>query len=197
MKLSSEFPQLTHTFNFMLGAVRSLREAQALGHRSRARYDEKDRRQHLKQLHRAINAVAQGDTPPSVWVAGFYYNSAIMRIDACHERFLKAMLEAVGVEAKSVRKTRGETDTDALARRLQQSLGLQSPLVRQHLESVRREVNRLKHELFGQEPRHARTRLEVSDIANAEAAIGELLTLMEDDPIRRRLAGRFSGAPPA
>ena len=104
--LSSEFPKLTHTFSFMIGAVYSLRKADEKGHRHRATYDETDRIEHNQRLHEIIDAVAVDEIPEPVWIAGFYYNAAIMRIDACHERFLKAMLEAGGVKPQKSKKTK-------------------------------------------------------------------------------------------
>jgi hypothetical protein len=94
--LSREVPELAHTFSFMVGAVYSLREARARGHRDRADYAETDRADHLRRLHAVVAALSDDGSPQPVWIAGFYYNSAIMRIDACYERFLKAMLEAAG-----------------------------------------------------------------------------------------------------
>jgi len=192
--LSSDFPKLTHTFNFMIGAVYSLREAHGKGHRHRATYDETDRTQHLRRLHVAIDAVAADATPEPVWIAGFFYNTAIMRIDACHERFLKAMLEAAGVKQQKPKK--GEAKTEAWATQLERTLGLDPPLARQYLALVRQEVNKLKHKLYGQEPSHALARPEQNDLVNATAAIDELVALMERPEIRSRLAKLFAELPP-
>lgn len=192
--LSSEFPKLTHTFNFMVGAVYSLREAHGQGHRDRATYDETDRTEHLRRLHEAIDAVAADATPEPVWIAGFYYNAAVMRIDACHERLLKAMLEAAGVQPEKAKG--GEAETEAWAKQLETTLRLDPPLARQHLALVRKEVNKLKHKLYGQELSHALGRPEQNDLVNATAAINELVALMERPEIRSRLTESFAELPP-
>lgn len=192
--LSSECPGLTHTFNFIVGAVYSLHEARGLGHRDRVTYGDTDPSEHVHRLKEAIDAVAVGATPAPVWIAGFYYNAAIMRIDACYERFLKAMLEAAGV--KPEKAPRDQSESDAMAGQLERTLSLDPPLAREHLTWARKEVNNLKHKLFGQEPSHALKRPEPSDLTNAIAAIDELLAAMERREIRPRLASRFAAPPP-
>lgn len=192
--LSSEFPNLAHTFSFMIGAVYLLREAQEKGHRHRATYDEADRTEHLRRLHETIDAVAADETPEPVWIAGLHYNAAIMRIDACHERFLKAMLEAGDVKPQKPEK--GEAEIEAWAKQLERTLGLDPPLARQHLALVRQEVNKLKHKLYGQEPSHALARPEQNDLINAAAAIDELVAFMERPEIRLALTERFAELPP-
>ena len=192
-ELSKAFPELTHTFNFLLGAIISLQEARSLDHKNRAEYGASDQRQHLVRFLQAVDDFESGGKPTSIWMAGFYYNSAIMRIDACHERFLKAMLKAAGVKIDSIQIGPGETKTDAYARELERSLTL-PPFTRQHLASTRQEVNRLKHRLFGQESQHAKDRQE-DDIANAEASIIELLAMIEHSAIQPLLAATFPGDP--
>ena len=192
--LSIECPGLTHTFNFIVGAVYSLREARGLGHRDRVTYGDTDPSEHVHRLKDAIDAVAIGATPEPVWIAGFYYNAAIMRIDACYERLLKAMLEAAGV--KPAKATGGQPETDAMAGQLERTLSLDPPLAREHLTWARKEVNNLKHKLFGQEPSHALKRPEPSDLTNAIAAIDELLAAMERQEIRLQLVSRFAATPP-
>lgn len=195
-KLSNGLKGLTHTFNFILGAMMSIREARRLGHKDRADYDESDRTGHLNRFHRAINAVNDGQAPDNDWMAGFYYNAAMMRIDACHERFLKAVLEAVGEDPEKVTTNSNEQKTDALARKVEQVL-LLAPLSREHLKWTRREVNNLKHQIFGHQPHHVKDRPDSSDIDNATAAIEELLILIENDQIQAKLREEFSDTPPA
>lgn len=191
--LASELPGLTHTFNFIVGAVYSLSGARGRGHRNRATYGETDRSEHVRRLKEAIDAVAAGATPEPAWIASFYYNAAIMRIDACHERVLKGMLEAAGVKPA---KAKGQPETDGMAHQLERTLSLTPPLAREHLAWARKEVNNLKHKLFGQEPSDALARPEPSDLANAIAAIDELLAMMERREIRSELAKRFAAPPP-
>ena len=192
--LSSEFPQLTHTFNFMLGAVYSLREACGRDHRSRYTYDETDRPKHLRRLHEAIDAVAVGALPEPGWIAGFFYNAAIMRIDSCYERFLKAIIKAAGAKLKE--PTKSESAIDVWAKQLEDELNLDPKLTRQHLKSVRDEVNNLKHKLYGHQPSKIMVREEKNDLINATAALNDLVALMERSEIRPLFAYKFANLPP-
>ena len=166
-----------------------------LGHRDRVDYGEDDREKHLSRLVAVINALDAGHLPDPVWKAGFYYNAAIMRIDACYERFLKAVEEAAA--AGHAQRRAGEAETDALARHAESVLHLGSPLVRDHLRWVRKEVNKLKHALYGQQPQHAGERVEASDVNNALEAVAELVSMMERPEIKALLATRFGAPPPA
>ena len=194
-QVAGECPMLAHTFRFILSAVHALREARVLEHRDRATYGEGDRPQHVRQLIEAIDAIVADRPLDPTWMAGFYYNSAIMRIDACHERFLKAMVDAAN--AGPVQVAPREAETDAHARHLEAALHLASPLAREHLVWVRKEVHKLKHALYGQEPRHARARPKPNDLENALAAVKELVVMMEQREVKAQLAARFGGPPPA
>ena len=193
--LATAIRGLSHTFRFIVGAVYALREARALGHRDRVDYGEDDRNKHLSQLLAVINALDAGLLLDPTWKAGFYYNAAIMRIDACYERFLKAVEEAAA--AGHAQRRADEAETEALARHAETALRLGSPLVRDHLRCVRKEVNKLKHVLYGQQPQHAGERVEASDVNNALKAVAELVSMMERPEIKALLATRFGAPPPA
>jgi hypothetical protein len=191
--LAREIPELTHTFNFLLGAVYSLREACARGYRDRADYAETDRSDHLSRLHTVVAALLADAPLEPVWIAGFYYNAAIMRIDACYERLLKAMLEAAHVKPAGKAKRR-QSKTDLWASQLERQLSLHPPITRYHLEWARTEVNKLKHDLYGRIPATAVDQR--IDMPNAEAAVNELIGLMERSDIRSLLCKRFTDLPP-
>jgi hypothetical protein len=190
--LSRDIPELTHTFTFLTGAMYALREATSQGYRDRADYSETDRANHLSRLHNVIASLSAGSSLEPVWLAGFYYNAAIMRIDACYERFLKAMLQAAG--AKPAKGKSHRSKTHAWAGQLEQLLSLHPAIPRHHLEWARTEVNKLKHGLYGRVPDNMVG--QPIDVPNAEAAVSELVGLMERPDIRSRLAKRFSGLPP-
>ena len=97
--LAKACPELSHTFRFMTGAIAALRMASSLGHKNRAAYSSQDRAELFDELLAALEAIRNGSLPSDRWMAGFYYHSAIMRIDACYERFLKAMDHAVSTLA--------------------------------------------------------------------------------------------------
>jgi hypothetical protein len=188
--LAVDSPELAHTFSFLTGAVYALREAHARGHRDRADYGEGDRLGHLSRVETVIDAMSGDCQPEGVWVAGFYYNAAIMRIDACYERLLKAVLAASGV--RLTKSGRSQSKTNAWASQLEKVLGLGSPIRRDHLEWARGQVNKLKHDLFGRVAAGGHA----IDVPHAEAAVSELIELMERAEIRSRLSKRFAGLPP-
>lgn len=136
--------------------------------------------------------------PTATWLAGFLYNSAILRLDACYERFLEAI--AAVLRSKSMLRppaaAAGQSDTEKRARQIESSLQLGSPWVRIHLEENRRDVNRLKHKLFGREAAHARARA-TGDIENTRAAFDELLTILETPAVVGSLRGAYQDLPPA
>jgi hypothetical protein len=196
--LATMWPALTHTFMFATGALFALEQAKRGGVRDRRSYEEQDRAAHAALLREVTEAIASLRDPRGSWVAGFMYNSAIMRLDASYERFLEAIateLKRQGRLATSV-STPGLSDTEKRARQIEASLVVQQPLARVRLEQNRGDVNRLKHRLFGREAAEERTRT-VGDVENATAALEELLTILERPEVQSSLASAYKDLPPA
>jgi hypothetical protein len=105
------------------------------------------------------------------------------------------MLEAIDHSPEKAKP--GEAETETMAKKIEKTLCIDPPLARIHLASVRTEVNKLKHKLYGQEPRHALARPEPNDIDNAMAAINELVAIMERAEIKSHMSARFAEPPPA
>lgn len=199
--LAKACPELSHTFRFMTGAIAALRMARSLGHKNRAAYSSQDRVELFDELLTALEAIRNGSLPSDRWMAGFYYHSAIMRIDACYERFLKAMDHAVSTSVAFSPRDRPRcnmrmSSTEKLALKLEQSLQVASPLQRENLEWTREEVNNLKHELFGHRPSHAKARAVVDDLENAYSAVDQLLRMMERREVLPQLQSAYSSSPP-
>lgn len=196
--LASRWPALTHTFSFATGALYALKQAEDVSIRDRRSYEEIDRPVHISLLQQVIASIESHSEPQGSWVAGFMYNSAIMRLDACYERFL----DAIVAELKKQRRlapaviTSGLSDTEKHARQIETSLALQPPLERVLLEQNRGDVNRLKHRLFGREAADERNRT-VGDVENAAAALEELLTILERSEIQASMTSAYQDLPPA
>lgn len=197
-RLAKSCPELAHTFRFVAGAVWALASARKLGHRNRASYDDADRQRHLDELDEVLRAVRNGVVPPQRWEAGVYYHAAIMRIDACYERLLKAVLKAAGSKRLKPRRQQSgqkQSKTEKMAVEIENGLQTGS-LKRGHLESIRKEVNKLKHELFGQGIADARQRPDKDDVRNAVDALSELLDILENQKILSCVNSKYSSLPP-
>jgi hypothetical protein len=196
--LANKWPALTHTFMFGTGALFALERAAGAGVRDRRSYEDADRAFHAARLQEVTEALATGGEPEVGWTAGFMYNSAIMRLDACYERFL----EAIAAELKKQGRLAPAVDasdlskTERCARRIERSLRLREPLGRVRLEQNRGDVNRLKHRLFGRQAVDERSRT-VGDVENAAAAMAELLTILERPEVQASLASAYQDLPPA
>lgn len=182
--LADECPELTHTLRFLTAAVLSLKTSQSIGHKTRSSFTENDRQYHLDELLNVCKDLA----PTSQWEAGFHYNAAIMRIHACYERLMKAVIKTGKIKSLN-KQTNDLSKTEQLAMQIENNLNIK--LKREHLESVRKEVNKLKHSLFGQNIIDA----VVDDLSNACAAINELLDIMEDSSITTILISRYKALP--
>lgn len=193
-RLAQSCPELAHTYRFAAGAVFALASAYELGHRNRASYKEVDCLRHLDDLKEVCDSVSNGAAPPAQWQAGFYYNAAIMRIAACYERLLKAVIEAINSTPPKTSCRRSST-TEQMAKWVENGLQTGS-LERTHLESVRREVNNLKHGLFGQGVPDAWQRINVDDLSNACAALSELLAIVENQKILSCIKSKYTSLPP-
>ena len=71
-----------------------------------------------------------------------------------------------------------------------------SPLQRDNLEWNRKEVNNLKHQLFGHRLFDAKTRPLVSDLENAFAAVDQLLGMLEQPDVLPQLSSAYRSLPP-
>lgn len=196
--LLTTWPELTHTFSFAAGAIYALEQADQGTTRDRRSYQDCERMAHTQMLRDVLNALDSEQKVANSWVAGFMYNSAIMRIDACYARSLGAITSELRRSKKlaSSLKNRGSTNTEKAAQRIERSFTPSISLGRVHLEQNHVDVDSLKHKLFGREAKNEKTRT-VGDMESAVAAIGELLTILETPEIRQALTAAYQGSPPA
>ncbi|HUO76632.1 MAG TPA: hypothetical protein VMU21_03555 [Thermodesulfovibrionales bacterium] len=189
-RLARSCPGLAHEFRFIAGAVFALNSAEKIGHKNRATYVNANRQHHVDELNELLKALSQGTAPPPQWEAGFYYNAAVMRIHASYERILKAILDP----AKKVPQKKGVSRTEKWASKIEKDISA-GPLARSHLESIREEINKLKHDLYGQDVTSAQKRNITDDLGNAWIALTELLNIMVDSNILPALTSRYSSLP--
>jgi hypothetical protein len=196
--LASQWPALTHTFMFATGALFALVEAERGGVRDRRSYDEQDRAGHAALLREVTHSIDSPAQPPDRFIAGLMYNSAIMRLDACYERFLEAIAAELKKQSRlaAASGVQDLSDTEKRARQLEVSLAVRQSFGRSRLELNRKDVNRLKHGLFGRVAADERSRT-VGDVENATAALDELLTILERPEVQGALATAYKELPPA
>jgi hypothetical protein len=183
---------------FATGALFALERAERGGVRDRRSYDEADRSAHAVLLRQVNDSIATDREPGDSWTAGFMYNSALMRLDACYERFLEAIAAELRKQGRleAATNAKGLSDTEKRARQIEASLVLQQPFGRVGLEQNRGDVNRLKHRLFGREAVNERSRT-VGDVENAASALEELLTILERPEVQASMASAYQDLPPA
>jgi hypothetical protein len=140
---------ITDTIDYLLGALYGLYRAQELGFRDRGGQQFSVYRAHL--ANDALR-IPKGQTVNQLWLAGFYFNSAIQRLASAFDRIPK-MLDAKKTSAADRMK---EVNRDDYA----------------HWEHVYREVNDFKHKPVG---RYAGRGVAMAD---ALAAFDQTLTLL-------------------
>lgn len=178
-------PKLVHTFRFLAGALGALREAR--GYRPLEEHNNEDRAGYLKGLEAYLCAFK----PDEAWSAGFYYNAAIMRIDACYERLLRAVLNTKRTTDQERAELEDVRGSRVLARMIKDEFNLNQPLKIECLERVRRAVNGLKHGLWGRKD-------DATDgtVPMARKAIDELLDILNKDELKPALKKAYDGLPP-
>jgi hypothetical protein len=156
-RLSARAPQHGHLWRFLAGAIYAIRRYEALPLRSQSAGDDAF---YAEELARLVAAFRGGVEPPSSWLWGFYYNAAVMRLDAVWDRSLRIM---VGTHA----------DGPSLYRLLRKAKPAIPAYEASSFSQLRREVNKLKHQPEGA-PEAIRHRPKV-----VTDALEELVTLLE------------------
>jgi hypothetical protein len=198
-QLVLEFPYLIHCFRIGLGAVYALKQARKHRHRERRTWRQADVSKLLPETLLMINQI-RSDTAEGTWLAGFYFNAALMRIDAFYERSLRCLITECQDENQTIPELKGkngkkakDASADELAKVIRRRF-LRYPGVadfeRSSLGQVRREVIRLKHFCLGQPPENSVTQ-EV-----AARALKDLLVLLHCKPIQEFLRVTYGGKAP-
>lgn len=94
-KILDSYPALIHSWRFAAGSVYALRNYYVAMERApQPRGNESD---YIPKTRLLITALLENQPPDSDWERGFWFNSAIMRIDALWERIFRLLLP-VGVD---------------------------------------------------------------------------------------------------
>jgi hypothetical protein len=173
-------PDLAHTWRFAVGAIYALLQRVRIG-----KSDEDQITSDQSFVPRTtdlFNALRDNNFPEPEWLAGLWYNTAVMRLDALYERCVRALLL---------------NKEYAKAEKLYKKLLVALPSAKIHLgksynealwSQVRDEVNGLKHYTFGA---RAKSRMETERTAKALEQL--LRFLLEPRPRAKLVANHASG----
>jgi|LNFM01.1.fsa_nt_gb hypothetical protein len=118
-----------------LGYLNQWRKKEGEGNRSQMEKISMRRARQVKQ--QANHLMAGRSVTPGEWLAGYYYNDALIRTDVCFEQLARFYGR---VRRKSERKERKELERLAIDR------GLPNDLIVPWWKNVRDEVNLIKHQ---------------------------------------------------
>lgn len=131
--LAAQAPKHVHLWRFVAGTVFALQRYETIHPASAPTAYE-------AETSELLGALRRGDNPPPLWLKGFFYNAALMRLDAAWERGLRVLLNVDEKERLDGPK-------------LYERLLVTTPSLPVYKDSafcaVRIEVNNLKHRAGG------------------------------------------------
>lgn len=139
-------PSESTLYNFAFGSLYAFERAIDLGYFNQWRKEGEGKRietekismRRARQVKLQANHLKIGDSvTPGEWLAGYYYNDALIRTDVCYEQLARY---SGRVREKSERKKREELEKLAIDR------GLRKDLIVPWWKQVRNEVNLIKHQ---------------------------------------------------
>jgi hypothetical protein len=142
--MRSRNPSEATLYNFAFGALYAFERAIALGYLDQ--WHEEHRRVQAEKIsksrarevtHLAAHLSAGRSLPSGRWLAGYYYNDALIRTDVCYEQLARYSGK---VRSKSDRIEREELQDLAI------NHGLKKDLIVPWWKRVRRDVNIIKHQ---------------------------------------------------
>jgi len=196
-ELIDKHPYLVHSWRFAVGALYALDKSYQY-HVERSSYTHSDI--HLSQAQQIISQISIEQSPDQIWLAGFHFNGALMRIAALYERSLRSLLsESKHDEKISVIRKRKPKDikiSKANVRELtsivQERLFKSVPIKTTAAEKIRKEVNKLKHQVLGVLPQDAVT------MDEAIEALREIMDLLFSPQSEQELTKLYGAMiPPA
>ena len=176
--LVRDVPELIHTWRFGTTTVDCFTQYRMLAEVAHPLEKEND---YIQDTFTQIDRISSGERPSNLWARGFFYNSAIMRLDALYERVFKSVL---GIKERD-NNIGAEKLFDRIKAEFDQTFG---PAYKQtNWHTVRQQVNDLKHEPGGLIP-GLRESPEV--VANA---LRELIEFVSCENVRVELKRFYSG----
>jgi len=194
-KCLSAVPALAHTWRFLAGVVYALNQYyQVTDQHLITKFA--DKKQYNQETDDVLSHILEKEHPNRNWIRGFYYNSGVMRLDACYERIFKAYLGSSPKdkeESKCPTCGKNKIDGPYLYKKIRhdfRSLFSEGQYEKSNFGKVRHEVNSLKHYVGG------------GDITEREQpellrrALTELVAFLTDPKVTEKLVNEFPGQEP-
>jgi hypothetical protein len=195
--LIGKHPYLVHSWRFAVGALYALDKSYQY-HVERS--IEAHSAFHLIQVREVTSQISLGQAPDQIWLAGLYFNAALMRIAALYERSLRSLLIETKLDEKITVIRKGKptnikvsvANVNELAALVQDRVFRSVPIRTTTAEKIRKEVNKLKHRVLGVLPQDAVT---IDEALQALKEIMDLLCCPQSEQELIKLYG--SMVPPA
>lgn len=185
-KSLSDVPELVHSWRFLAGVVYALNQYyQVTDHNPTTKIA--DEKEYIPETDDVLSHILEKGHPIRNWLRGFYYNTGLMRLDACYERIFKAYL---GIKERKCPSCGNKIDGYYLYEKIIHdfsSLFPEKEYQKSNFGKVRHEVNSLKHYEGGA------NLTEREDPELLHQALTELVAFLRDPKVTEELVKRFSG----
>jgi hypothetical protein len=177
IKGRADFPELVHFWRFLTGVVYSLDQYWKMSSCYYSFMKNSDEQEYIQETDNVLTSILNNKPPTASWLRGFYYNAALMRLDAAYERFFKAYLGKQKLDSPNMyMEIRSKFSSIFPKKEYEES----------NFGKMRREVNSLKHFVGGADP----TEREQPEVL--QRALIELVAFLKD-PIVIKELNKFSG----
>ena len=188
-KSLSNVPKLVHSWRFLAGVVFALNEYHRVANDCPPR-ETKDEEAYIEETRTILPRVLERPYPSDDWLRGFYYNAALMRLDACYERLFKAYLVDKLHDSEKCLECKKKIDGPYLYRKIREDFKSLFPVEefeKSNFGVIRQEVNDLKHFPGGAE------RFRREQPRRLESALDELMTFIRNRKVINKLKKNFPG----
>lgn len=191
-KCLANVPELVHCWRFLTGAVYALNQYYQITNRyppSKVN----DENKYIQETDDVLTSILDNQPPKESWLRGFYYNAALMRLDAAYERLFKACLDGNLIKKEERKCTtcgKDKIDGHYMYKKIRDdfsSLFPEKEYQKSNFGKVRHEVNSLKHYEGGADL----TEREKPELLHR--ALTELVAFLRDPKVTEELVKKFSG----
>jgi hypothetical protein len=187
----SAVPELVHFWRFLAGVLYALSRHDKLAD-SYSSTNVPSANEYIQETNELLSSILEKRPPNRGWLKGFYYNAALMRLDACYERSFRAYLDSSLKKRDGKCPSCGKDKIDGpyLYEKIRNDFGSLFPekaYEKSNFGRVRHEVNGLKHYEGGAEI----TEREQSAVLHA--ALTELTAFLKHQKLTEGLIKKFSG----
>ena len=189
-KSFSDIPGLVHSWRFLAGVVYALEQYyQIADHYPPTMIT--DEKEYIRETDDVLAHILEKYYENRNWARGFYYNAAVMRLDACYERIFKAYLGSFNneEESKCLMCGRNKIDGPFLYKKISRDFSLlfsEKQYENSNFGKIRKEVNSLKHYEGGADL----TEREQPELLHR--ALVELVAFITDPKVTEELNRKFS-----